>query len=45
MSSISPISTASLPADIRAAGTGAVKDYKTAVGFERCSPDNWSRAW
>jgi Rod binding domain-containing protein len=34
MSSINSISTLSLPADIRAAGTDAVKDYKTAVGFE-----------
>jgi len=35
MSSINSISTLSLPADIRAAGTDAVKDYKTAVGFEQ----------
>lgn len=35
MSSISPISTTSLPADIRAAGTNAIKDYKSAVGFEQ----------
>jgi hypothetical protein len=30
-----PISTASLPADIRAAGTEAVKQYKGALGFEQ----------
>jgi hypothetical protein len=35
MSSINSISTASLPADIRAAGTDAIKDYKSAVGFEQ----------
>lgn len=35
MSQLSSISTASLPADIRAAGPAAVKDYKTAVGFEQ----------
>jgi len=29
------ISTASLPAEIRAAGTDAVKDYKAALGFEQ----------
>ena len=33
--SISPISTASLPADIRSAGSDAVKDYKSALGFEQ----------
>ena len=37
--SLSTISTASLsfaiPADVRSAGTDAVKDYKTALGFEQ----------
>ena len=33
--SLSPISTASLPADVRTAGTQAVKDYKAALGFEQ----------
>ena len=33
--SISPISTASLPADIRTAGTHAIKQYKAALGFEQ----------
>ena len=33
--SLSPISTASLPADVRAAGTQAIKDYKAALGFEQ----------
>jgi hypothetical protein len=32
--SLDPISTGSLPADVRAAGTNAVKDYKAALGFE-----------
>jgi Rod binding domain-containing protein len=35
MSTLSSIPTSSLPADIRSAGTAAVKDYKTAVGFEQ----------
>jgi hypothetical protein len=35
MSGVPSISTASLPADVRAAGTSAVKDYKTALGFEQ----------
>ena len=35
MSTLSSIPTYSLPADIRSAGTAAVKDYKTAVGFEQ----------
>lgn len=35
MSQLSSIPTSSLPSDIRAAGTEAVKDYKTAVGFEQ----------
>jgi hypothetical protein len=35
MSQLSSIPTWTLPADIRAAGTEAVKDYKTAVGFEQ----------
>ncbi len=35
MSPLSSIPTSSLPADIRSAGTAAVKDYKTAVGFEQ----------
>jgi hypothetical protein len=29
------ISTAALPADVRAAGTDAIKNYKTALGFEQ----------
>jgi Rod binding domain-containing protein len=29
------ISNVSLPADVRAAGTDAVKNYKAAVGFEQ----------
>lgn len=33
--SLSPISTASLPADVRNAGTQAIKDYKAALGFEQ----------
>ena len=33
--SLSPISTATLPADVRTAGTQAIKDYKTALGFEQ----------
>ena len=35
MSAINSISTTSLPADIRAAGTDAIKEYKSAVGFEQ----------
>ena len=35
MSTLSSIPTYALPADVRAAGTDAVKDYKTAVGFEQ----------
>ena len=31
--SVSPISTTSLPADIRSAGAGAIKEYKSALGF------------
>jgi hypothetical protein len=31
----SSITTSMLPSDIRAAGTGAVKDYKAALGFEQ----------
>ena len=33
--SVNAISTAQLPADVRAAGTSAVKNYKTALGFEQ----------
>ena len=33
--SISAISNASLPADIRQAGTQAQKDFKSALGFEQ----------
>ena len=33
--SLSSISTTTLPADIRAAGPDAIKDYKSAVGFEQ----------
>jgi len=33
--SLSPVSTAALPADVRTAGTQAVKDYKAALGFEQ----------
>ena len=29
------VSTAQLPADVRAAGTQATKDYKAALGFEQ----------
>ena len=29
------IANVSLPADVRAAGTDAIKDYKAAVGFEQ----------
>ncbi len=32
---MNPISTTSLPADIRAAGTPAIKQYKAALGFEQ----------
>jgi hypothetical protein len=35
MSGLPAISTTSLPADIRTAGPGAVKDYKAALGFEQ----------
>jgi Rod binding domain-containing protein len=35
MSQLSSIPTWTLPSDIRAAGTEAIKDYKTAVGFEQ----------
>jgi Rod binding domain-containing protein len=36
MSAISgPTPTWALPADVRAAGTAAVSDYKAAVGFEQ----------
>jgi Rod binding domain-containing protein len=33
--SLSPISTTALPADIRSAGTDAIKEYKSALGFEQ----------
>jgi Rod binding domain-containing protein len=33
--SIDAISTASLPADVRVAGTGAQKNYKSALAFEQ----------
>jgi hypothetical protein len=33
--SVPAISTSALPADVRSAGTQAVKDYKTALGFEQ----------
>jgi hypothetical protein len=33
--SIAAISNASLPADVRAAGTQATKEFKTALGFEQ----------
>ncbi len=33
--SVNAISTAQLPADVRAAGTDAIKNYKTALGFEQ----------
>jgi hypothetical protein len=33
--SVPSISTGMLPADVRSAGTQAVKDYKTALGFEQ----------
>ena len=32
---MNPISTTTLPADIRAAGTPAIKQYKAALGFEQ----------
>jgi Rod binding domain-containing protein len=33
--SVSAISTASLPADVRNAGPQAIKEYKSALGFEQ----------
>jgi Rod binding domain-containing protein len=33
--SVTTISTAQLPADVRAAGPTAIKNYKTALGFEQ----------
>jgi Rod binding domain-containing protein len=33
--SLSAISTTALPADIRSAGTDAIKEYKSALGFEQ----------
>ena len=33
--SLSAISTTALPADIRSAGTDAIKQYKSALGFEQ----------
>jgi hypothetical protein len=33
--SLSAIANASLPADVRSAGTAARKEYKTALGFEQ----------
>lgn len=33
--SLSPISNASLPADVRSAGPQATKDFKAALGFEQ----------
>jgi Rod binding domain-containing protein len=33
--SLPAVSTAALPADIRAQGTEAVKNYKSALGFEQ----------
>jgi len=33
--SVSAISNAALPADVRSAGTAAVNEYKTALGFEQ----------
>jgi Rod binding domain-containing protein len=33
--SLDAISTAALPADVRSAGTTAVKQYKAALGFEQ----------
>jgi Rod binding domain-containing protein len=33
--SLSAISNASLPADVRSAGPAAQKEYKTALGFEQ----------
>ena len=32
---MNPISTTTLPADIRAAGTPAIKQYTAALGFEQ----------
>ena len=33
--SLDALATASIPAAVRASGTDAVKDYKTALGFEQ----------
>jgi Rod binding domain-containing protein len=33
--SVAAISTTALPADIRSAGTDAIKQYKSALGFEQ----------
>ena len=35
LGAINPISNASLPADVRAAGTRRPRDYKAALGFEQ----------
>jgi hypothetical protein len=35
MSAINPVATSALPADVRAAGPQAQKDYKSALGFEQ----------
>jgi hypothetical protein len=35
LGAINSVSTAALPADVRAAGTQAVKDFKSALGFEQ----------
>ena len=35
LDAINSISTASLPADVRAAGAQAKKDFKSALGFEQ----------
>jgi Rod binding domain-containing protein len=33
--SLDPVSTFSLPPDVRSAGTGAQKNYKSALAFEK----------
>jgi hypothetical protein len=35
MTALDPVSTAALPADVRAAGPQAAKDFKSALGFEQ----------
>jgi hypothetical protein len=35
LGAVNAVSTAALPADVRAAGTQAIKDFKSALGFEQ----------